>query len=603
VAQNSASFQRDIQIFFVTLLLLGWAFNAQRAHANTSASDTLLPLVGNALVEARAQDWKQVSADVEQFAKKWHEISQQDKQFSQAKRQKLEQALSDAQAAVQGTSPNPEAVSSALAALIKATDNLSGTQQASANSSGKKDVERLSVFLQQSLTALEQNDWEQAKSKYRQFDSGWTRAENAIRTDSFAAYSSLETKMSLARVALNVQPPDQQKAVSAVQNLLQAIQDYVSGKASAAPRAAQGQTISDLIRLLENVSQDITSGDAAHASSKMQQFIEVWPSVEGQVRTRSAKVYTDIEVQMTQALQFLSASSPNLESAQEVIQMMRTELEPYANAKSYTAFDAGMVLFREGLEALLVVSALLAFLRRTGNNKKQVWIWTGVGAGLAVSAGLAVTMTVFFSSAAAGGNRETIEGVTGLIAVVMMFTVGVWLHSKSSSKAWSQYITQQMNTALAKGSLWSLTIVSFLAIAREGAETIIFYLGMASSIEKSQLLLGIGGALAILLILGIAIIRFSVRIPIKPFFMAASVLIYYIAFKFLGQSIHVLQIGNWIPAHTLSVLPTVDWLGIYPTWESGVSQALLLVLILITIIWNNRRQSAQTNAVATVPSE
>nr|WP_236587665.1 FTR1 family protein [Tumebacillus amylolyticus] len=254
------------------------------------------------------------------------------------------------------------------------------------------------------------------------------------------------------------------------------------------------------------------------------------------------------------------------------------------------------MLFREGLEALLVVAALLAFLQRTGNRKKQVWVWTGVGAGFGVSVAFAIVMSVFFSTVAAGGNREIIEGVTGLIAVVMMFTVGVWLHSKSSGKAWNQYISKQMDSALASGSLWSLALISFLAIAREGAETIIFYLGMASAIDKSQLLLGIGVSLAVLLLIGFAILKFSVRIPMKPFFSVASLLIYYIAFKFLGQSVHVLQIQDWFSVHTLSGFPTLEWIGFYPTWETIAAQVVLVLLILATTSWTNRKQAIKTTS-------
>ncbi|MGZ4032303.1 MAG: FTR1 family iron permease, partial [Tumebacillaceae bacterium] len=193
-----------------------------------------------------------------------------------------------------------------------------------------------------------------------------------------------------------------------------------------------------------------------------------------------------------------------------------------------------------------------------------------------------------------------IEGVTGLVAVVMMFTVGVWLHSKSNGKAWNQYIQRQMGSALARGSLISLSLVSFLAIVREGAETIIFYLGMASSIDKSQLLLGIGGALVVLLILGFVIIRFSVRLPLKPFFLVASLFIYYIAFKFLGQSIHVLQIVDWIPAHTATAIPTIEWLGVYPTWETFSLQVVLLVLILGSVVWTNRKATMAAKKTSSV---
>jgi high-affinity iron transporter len=453
-----------------------------------------------------------------------------------------------------------------------------------------------------------------AKSHYKQFENGWSPEESKVRSDDFNAYSNIEIKMSLAHVALNVDAPVQKTALDAVNHLLQVTNAYVNGtvpasvtsatsatsSASAQEQSSGKQTVADLLRLLEQATQEIQANDASSASTTLQTFIETWPSVEGQVQVKSAAAYTDIETKMTQALQLLSSTPPDRNAAQNVIQQMHATLEPFAKVNHYTAFDAGMVLFREGLEALLVISALLAFLNRTGNRQKQAWVWGGVGAGLLVSAGLATVMSLFFSTLAGGNNREMIEGVTGLVAVVMMFTVGVWLHSKSSGKAWNQYIQRQMGSALARGSLWSLAVVSFLAIVREGAETIIFYLGMASSIDKSQLLLGIGGALLVLVILGFAIIRFSVRIPIKPFFLVASVFIYYIAFKFLGESVHVLQIVNWIPAHTAMLIPTVEWLGIFPTWESSAAQAVLLVLIFGGIAWTKRKSHAASEQVGSV---
>jgi high-affinity iron transporter len=596
VASTDTHHSNIKQIAMAVLILLSFFTYIHPTWASSnSASKILLPIVGDALVKARAQDWQQVSSDLQEFEKGWKDISEQDKGTQPSNGQKVEQALSQAKSALQEATVNPELVLSTLTALANATDQLSdGT--ATTNQSSKKDLEQLSTSLKKSLDALGQNNWEEAKNQYRKFENGWSRVEGGLRKDSFATYANLETKMSLAHVALGMEKPDHNKAVSALQNLMQEIQDYLNGKVETTSKAVQGQTIGDLMQLLNTASKDIALGNIGTAAATMQHFIEVWPSVEGQVQTRSPKAYTDVEIQMTQALELLSSNPVKKDSAQQVIQSMKDELEPFVNVSHYTAFEAGMVLFREGLEALLVVSALLAFLQRTGNGKKQVWIWTGVGSGLGVSAGLAAVMSLFFSSVTAGGNRETIEGVTGLVAVVMMFTVGVWLHSKSSGKAWNQYIHHQMDTALAKGSLWSLTIVAFLAIVREGAETIIFYLGMAASIEQSQLLLGIGGAIVLLVILGVVIIQFSVRIPIKPFFMVASVFIYYIAFKFLGESVHVLQIEGWFFSHTWSKLPTIDWLGIYPTWESSLAQAVLLLLIVAIALWNKRKQSIGKNS-------
>jgi high-affinity iron transporter len=144
--------------------------------------------------------------------------------------------------------------------------------------------------------------------------------------------------------------------------------------------------------------------------------------------------------------------------------------------------------------------------------------------------------------------------------------------------------------ALTRGSLWSLFAVSELAILREGAETAIFYIGMAPAIEPPQLLIGIGAAIAnrhwraaiaILVVLAFAIIKFSVRLPIRAFFLTATVLIYYLVFRFLGESIHSLQAVGKLPGHTASSFPSISWLGMYPIWETFVPQ----VAVLIFMVW------------------
>lgn len=138
-----------------------------------------------------------------------------------------------------------------------------------------------------------------------------------------------------------------------------------------------------------------------------------------------------------------------------------------------------------------------------------------------------------------------------------------------------------MGHALTRGSLWSLFAVSELAILREGAETAIFYIGMAPAIEPPQLLIGIGAAIAILVVLAFAIIKFSVRLPIRAFFLTATVLIYYLVFRFLGESIHSLQAVGKLPGHTASSFPSISWLGMYPIWETFVPQ----VAVLIFMVW------------------
>ncbi|MBP3961770.1 hypothetical protein I8J30_12660 [Paenibacillus sp. DLE-14] len=132
---------------------------------------------------------------------------------------------------------------------------------------------------------------------------------------------------------------------------------------------------------------------------------------------------------------------------------------------------------------------------------------------------------------------------------------------------------------MARGSLWSLFVVSGLSIFREGAETAIFYVGMSPSIDPMQMLLGIAAVL--LGILALLMIKYSVKLPLRPFFLTSSAFIYLLVFRFIGESIHSLQVATWVPAHSISRSISVNVLGIYPTLETVIPQAALLVYLLI----------------------
>src|SRR5919199_2335442 len=143
---------------------------------------------------------------------------------------------------------------------------------------------------------------------------------------------------------------------------------------------------------------------------------------------------------------------------------MRADLVPVVEAGShYGVWDAAIILFREGFEALLVIAALVAFLQRSGNADKRGWIWGGGLAGIAASLVVAAAAQVVLSRAAANVGREAIEGVTGLIAAAMLLYMGYWLHSKASLASWQEYIRTRSTEALKRNSLFGLALIAFLA--------------------------------------------------------------------------------------------------------------------------------------------
>src|SRR5262249_33578180 len=185
-----------------------------------------------------------------------------------------------------------------------------------------------------------------------------------------------------------------------------------------------------------------------------------------------------------------------------------------------------------------------------------------------------------FSSISAGQNREVIEGVTGLVAAALLFYVSYWLHSKASLHEWRKYIDARTSQALARGSMAGLALLAFLAGFREGAETTVFYLGMAPAIASRDLLLGIGVGTAILVTAAVLILVLGVKLPLRPFFRVAGILVYYLGFKFVGAGLHALQVASVIPSSPIAGLssnPVFEFFGIYPTWQTLLPQLALVL--------------------------
>ncbi len=226
-------------------------------------------------------------------------------------------------------------------------------------------------------------------------------------------------------------------------------------------------------------TEAFTTAVQSRQIDKANEILTIWPMVEGDVSTRDSKLYSDMETKIPTAISLLDSKKVQAEEAQSIITDLNKRLLPLTHETSYSIWDASLILLREGLEALLIVATLLSFLKRVNQSDKQKWIWIGVAAGLAASVVLSVIISFVFSQITAASSREYLEGMIGIVAVVMMLTVGAWLHSKSNIHSWNRYIDNQMNQAIATGKLVSFALISFFSIFREGAETIIFYSGMA----------------------------------------------------------------------------------------------------------------------------
>jgi len=246
-----------------------------------------------------------------------------------------------------------------------------------------------------------------------------------------------------------------------------------------------------------------------------------------------------------------------------------------------------VILLREGLEAILLIGALIAFLVKTGNAKRRRDIHFGVAAAVVVSLLTAVAFETVFRFSAA--SQEVLEGATMLVAAAVLFYVSYWLLSKMEVAKWNRFVKGKVQDALVSGSAFALPSVAFLAVYREGVETVLFYKALLVAGPASgavvPVLLGIAAASVLLGIVYVLINRFGVRLPLKPFFGITSAFLYYMAFVFLGKGIAELQGGGVLPITVVSWAPQVERLGIYRTVESLGAQAVLVGLLLAAVVW------------------
>lgn len=255
------------------------------------------------------------------------------------------------------------------------------------------------------------------------------------------------------------------------------------------------------------------------------------------------------------------------------------------------AFTASfLILLREGLEALLVVAALLAFLIKTGRREGLPYLHAGWMAALVAGFGLWWLSSRYIT--VGGADRELAEGFAALLAAAVMFYLGFWMHSRSSAKEWQRYIQQNMNRILSKGSLWGLAGISFIAVFRECFETVLFYQALFTQTDSARnagVLAGIGAAGLVLAALAFLGLRFSARLPLREFFGATGILLFALSVIFAGKGIAALQETGRLPLARIPA-PEIDWLGIYPSALSLSIQAAMIVAGLL--LWRRSRTAA-----------
>ena len=426
--------------------------------------------------------------------------------------------------------------------------------------------------------AIQSKNVEQMKKEYLKFNGVWTRNESFIRSRSVSYYGKVETAMSFLRSSMEVEPFDYENTMNSFNDLKSSIQDYLDGK-KIENNVSGTVTLKEAVDMLKDALEAFKNGDKNKGQSKVKEFIQVWPTVEGDVSTRNSALYTKVETQTP-----IIMVKGTEKQYQDQLQGLITELSQIDTKAKYTFIDAMFILLREGVEALLIVLALVSSLKAANQKKGLRWVYAGATAGILASVVIAFILQALFPAVSSGTNREILEGFVGIFAVVMMIGIGFWLHSKSSLKSWKNYIDRKMDVVLSTGSFISMFVLSFLAVFREGAETILFYVGILPLISLQNLIIGVVSAILILIVIALVLIYASSKIKIHQVFFVLTWTIYFLAFKMLGTSIHMLQVVGILPLHVIRFIPTVEVLGIYANIEVFVSQLILIIIIVIATL-------------------
>jgi high-affinity iron transporter len=385
--------------------------------------------------------------------------------------------------------------------------------------------------------------------------------------------------------------------------LLRALDARETGEAKALARVARvrtmqadatstatAQTFDQVRAQIESTYALARAGDSSASSLAFNAYM-TFEQVERQVRAKNSSLASDLEASFA-SLRTRAAGGATPAELQALHQQLIGQLE---NAERLLAdqlspanlfVESFIILVREGLEAILIVGALMTFLAKMGAANRRRDVHIGVGAAIGASLLTAIALETVFQLAPA--KREALEGGTMALATVVLFYVSYWLLSKMEVVKWNHFVKSKVQDALTSGSALALASAAFLAVYREGFETVLFYKALfvsGSSGGAMPVIVGIILGSLVLIAVYIGINRFGVRLPLKPFFGVTSAFLYYMAFVFAGKGIAELQEGGLILTTVVTWAPRVPALGIYPTVESLAAQALLLALLIVAVIW------------------
>ena len=366
-------------------------------------------------------------------------------------------------------------------------------------------------------------------------------------------------------------------------------------------RTAEIQAVLDELALAgETMATDRAAALGMVERAYLERFEPIESRLPGEMVNRIERA---IHLQLRPAL----VPGGDLGAARATLAQLRTDLSQadtfLASGGSFWfgAANSFTIIVREGLEAVLLIAALLAYLGASGAGARpRRQLYAGLAAGVLASFGtwlLARTLVPI-----SGGHRELAEGVTALAAVAVLLYVSHWLFQKSYVHDWKKYLREHAGQAVARGSALAMAALAFAAVYREGFETVLFYQTLQYDVGARAIVAGFVPGALLIAALGFAIVRFGVALPLRRVFAVTNAVLLYLAFAFLGKGLYNLQEAGlfspaplgWVPDH--QVLRQL--LGVYPVAQTLLAQAAFLLLVALTYGLHRARQRAGRPALS-----
>jgi high-affinity iron transporter len=360
---------------------------------------------------------------------------------------------------------------------------------------------------------------------------------------------------------------------------------------SAAGTAPQPEPVDALRAAIEAYRPEVAAQSKRAVADAF--FLFEGSSLDRDLAARDPALYRRIESEWMRLLASVEGRKPKSEvdlqggSVVALLEQGRSSAE----SQGSVFFDSFLIILREGFEAILIVSALAAYLTRIGQKERVPYLYGG--AGIAVVASLVLWIAARSLIDLGGARREAFEGATVLVATAVLFWTSYWLVSKAEAEKWQAFVKSRVEQAVGRGALFGLGFLSFIVVFREGLETVLFYEAVAAragdASGSSLLLAGFASGCVALACLYVAFQKLGPRIPMRAFFNVTGGLLYFMAFRFAGAGVRELQeagVMDQTPVEFLSHSAfAADWLGIYPYVEPLVLQGVLVALAVFAFFY------------------